>query len=446
MRQAGRLSLALCALLSALPRAQTDIDQSSAMTVTNTMDAEVAVAHTQGDDVRPFKVNVSAEALNDLRRRLKVTRWADKEIVTDASQGVQLATLKELVRYWSTTYDWRKAEARLNALPQFVTTIDGLDIHFIHVKSKEKNALPIIITHGWPGSIIEQLKIIGPLVDPTAHGGRAEDAFDVVIPSLPGYGFSGKPTAPGWNPMRIAQAWDVLMKRLGYTRYVAQGGDVGSVVSETMGRLAPNGLLGIHLNLFFAGPPELRAGIAGGAPAPETLSDEEKAEYQKRQRVSATGFGYLVEQRNRPETIGHSLADSPVGLAAWIIDHDAISYGHISQLFLEQKQFGAITRDDVLDNITLYWLTNTGASSAWLYWENGRPPAAGAGKPVPDVTVPVAFSVFPEEIYGAPRSWLERAYPKLTYYNTTEKGGHFAAWEQPEIFAAELRAAFKPLR
>ena len=268
----------------------------------------------------------------------------------------------------------------------------------------------------------------------------------MVIPSLPGYGFSGKPTAPGWSPVRIAQAWDVLMKRLGYTRYVAQGGDVGAIVSETMGRLSPNGLKGIHVNLFFGAPPELRAGILSGAPAPATLSDEEKADYQRRQRIQATGFGYLIEQVNRPETIGHSLADSPVGLAAWMIDHDAISYGHISQLFLEQKPFGAITRDDVLDNITLYWVTNTGASSAWLYWENGRAAAAAAGKPMPDVAVPVAFSAFPEEIIGAPRTWVERAFPKLAYYNKLEKGGHFAAWEEPELLASELRTAFKSLR
>jgi pimeloyl-ACP methyl ester carboxylesterase len=447
MRTTRALSIALCASLSVLAQAQTTISGSRSMTATNTIGAAaVAARPARGDDVRPFRVNVPADALNDLRRRLQATRWADKEIVADATQGVQLATLKELVRYWSTAYDWRKAEKRLNALPQFVTTIDGLDIHFIHVKSKEKNALPIIITHGWPGSIIEQLKIIGPLTDPTAYGGRAEDAFDVVIPSLPGYGFSGKPSAPGWNVPHIARAWDVLMKRLGYTRYVAQGGDVGSVVTETMARFAPNGLLGIHMNLYFAGPPELAAGIASGAPAPATLSDEEKAEYQRRQRVQATGLGYLVEQVNRPETIGHSLADSPVGLAAWIIDHDAISYGHISQLFLEQKPFGAITRDDVLDNITLYWFTNTGASAAWLYWENGRSRAAAAGKPIPPTAVPVAFSVFPEEIYGAPRSWLERAYPKLAYYNSVEKGGHFAAWEEPELLARELRAAFRSVR
>jgi pimeloyl-ACP methyl ester carboxylesterase len=440
------LSVVLCASLSAQAHAQTDVNRSSTMTATNTADAPAASDRTPGDEIRPFKANVPAEAMNDLRRRLQATRWADKELVADASQGVQLATLKELVRYWSTTYDWRKAETRLNALPQFVTNIDGLDIHFIHVKSKEKNALPIIITHGWPGSVIEQLKLIGPLTDPTAYGGRAEDAFDVVIPSLPGYGFSGRPSAPGWNVPHIARAWDVLMKRLGYTRYVAQGGDVGSVVTETMARLAPNGLLGIHMNLYFGGPPELAAGIASGAPAPATLSDEEKAEYQRRQRIQATGLGYLVEQVNRPETIGHSLADSPVGLAAWIIDHDAISYGHISQLFLEQKPFGAITRDDVLDNITLYWFTNTGASAAWLYWENGRSRAAAAGKPIPATAVPVAFSVFPEEIYGAPRSWLERAYPKLAYYHTVEKGGHFAAWEEPQLLSEELRAAFRAMR
>ena len=447
MRIAGTLGLALCASVSALVQGQAHTNGSRTMPTTDTVnDAPAPPRNTRGEDVRPFRVSVPTEAMNDLRRRLQATRWADKELVADASQGVQLATLKELVRYWTATYDWRKAEARLNALPQFVTNIDGLDIHFIHVKSKEKNALPIIITHGWPGSNIEQLKLIGPLTDPTAHGGRAEDAFDVVIPSLPGYGFSAKPTAPGWNPAHIAQAWDVLMKRLGYTSYVAQGGDVGSVVTDVMGRLAPNGLKGIHINLFLGGAPELRAGIVSGAPAPASLSDEEKADYLRRQRVQATGFGYLIEQVNRPETIGHSLADSPVGLAAWIIDHDAISYGHISQLFLEQKPFGAITRDDVLDNITLYWLTNTGASSAWLYWENGRAAVAVAGKPMPDVAVPVAFSAFPEEIVGAPRSWLERAYPKLAYYNKLEKGGHFAAWEEPELFASELRAAFKPLR
>ena len=447
MRPTRTLSLALSTCVLALARGEANTSGSRSMASTTTAtDAPAPAGPAPGEDVRPFKVMMPAEAMNDLRRRLQATRWTDKELVADASQGVQLATLKELVRYWSTTYDWRKAEARLNALPQFVTNIDGLDIHFVHVKSKERNALPIIITHGWPGSIIEQLKIIEPLTNPTAHGGRAEDAFDVVIPSLPGYGFSAKPTAPGWNPAHIAQAWDVLMKRLGYTSYVAQGGDVGSVVTDAMGRLAPNGLKGIHLNLFLSGAPELRAGILSGAPAPASLSDEEKADYVRRQRIQATGFGYLIEQVNRPETIGHSLADSPVGLAAWIIDHDAISYGHISQLFLEQKPFGAITRDDVLDNITLYWLTNTGGSSAWLYWENGRANAAAAGKPRPDVAVPVAFSAFPEEIVGAPRSWLERAYPKLAYYNKPEKGGHFAAWEEPELFASELRAAFKSVR
>ena len=408
--------------------------------------APVRLDRAPAEDIRPFRVNIPAEAMNDLQRRLRATRWADRETVADASQGVQLATLKELVRYWSTSYDWRKAEARLNALPQFVTNIDGLDIHFIHVRSRHPNALPVIITHGWPGSIIEQLKIIGPLTDPTAHGGSAADAFHVVIPSLPGYGFSGKPTAPGWSPVRIARAWDVLMKRLGYTRYIAQGGDIGAYVSDAMGRLSLDGLLGIHINLFFGGPPELRAGIASGAPAPATLPEEERADYERRQRIQATGFGYLIEQTNRPETIGHSLADSPVGLASWMIDHDGISYGHISRLFLEQTPFGAITRDDVLDNITLYWLTNTGASSAWLYWESGRATAAAAGKPMPDVTVPVAFSAFPEEVVGAPRSWLERAYPSLTYYNKVETGGHFAAWEQPDLFVKELRTAFKSVR
>ena len=405
-----------------------------------------AQAKTDSDAIRPFRVRFSDEELADLNRRIAATRWADRENVADQSQGVQLATIQKLARYWATDYDWRKAEARLNALPQFVTTIDGLDIHFIHVRSRHPNALPVIVTHGWPGSIIEQLKIIGPLTDPTAYGGNAADAFDVVIPSIPGYGFSGKPTTPGWNPARIGLAWDTLMKRLGYTRYVAQGGDVGAVVSEAMGRLGLSGLLGIHINLFSAAPAELRAGVATGAPAPATLSDEEKADYVRRQRLSATGFGYFIEQVNRPETIGHLLADSPVGLAAWILDHDAISYGHISRLFHEQKPFGAITRDDVLDNITVFWLTNTGASAAWLYWETGKASATGAGKPMPDVAVPVAFSLFPEEVVGAPRSWLERTYPNLTYYNKVEKGGHFAAWEEPELFASELRAAFKSLR
>ena len=447
MRNKCALCAAMSVSLSSLALSQTIDNRSGTMTATNIATATPdAARRVPSAAIRPFRANFSTADINDLRRRIQATRWADRETVTDASQGVQLATLKELARYWSTTYDWKKAQARLNALPQFVTNIDGLDIQFIHVKSKEKNALPIIITHGWPGSIIEQLKIIGPLTDPVAYGGRAEDAFDVVIPSLPGYGFSSKPTEPGWNPVRIAKAWDVLMKRLGYTRYVAQGGDVGAIVTDAMGRVGLTGLAGIHINLFSGVPAELRAGIASGAPAPATLSDEEKADYQRRQRIGATGFGYLIEQVNRPETIGHSLADSPVGLASWMIDHDAISYGHISQLFLEQKPFGAITRDDVLDNVTLYWLTNTGASSAWLYWENGKAAVAAAGKPMAGVTVPVAFSAFPEEVVGSPRSWVERAYPKLTYYNKVATGGHFAAWEQPQLFAEELRAAFRPLR
>jgi len=447
MRTICAATLALCTWLPALANAQLNMNRSGIMATTSaTTPASAAPSRLPGEEIRPFKVNIPSDAIDDLRRRLRATRWADKEVVADASQGVQLATLKEMVRYWGTTYDWRKAQARLNALPQFVTTIDGVDIHFIHVRSRHPNALPVIITHGWPGSIIEQLKIIGPLTDPTAHGGSAEDAFDVVIPSLPGYGFSGKPTETGWGPARIARAWDVLMKRLGYTRYVAQGGDVGAFVSDAMGRLAPPGLLAIHINLFSGGPPELRSGIASGAPPPATLSDEEKADYLRRQRLQATGFGYFIEQATRPETIGHSLADSPAGLAAWIIDHDMISYGHISQLFLEQKPFGAITRDDVLDNITLYWLTNTGAPAAWLYWETGQAAAAAAGKPRPDVAVPVAFSAFPEEVVGAPKTWLERAYPKLAYYNKLDRGGHFAAWEQPELLAQEMRAAFKPYR
>ena len=447
MTSISALAFAMLASLSALTAAQTNTDRSRTMTATVVSSTAAETDRRSGpEDIRPYRVHFSTQSVNDLRRRIRETRWADKETVADASQGVQLSMLKELARYWSTSYDWRKAEARLNAYPQFVTNIDGLDIHFIHVRSRYPNALPVVITHGWPGSVIEQLKIIGPLTDPPAYGGRAEYAFDVVIPSLPGYGFSARPTESGWNPARIARAWDVLMKRLGYTRYVAQGGDVGAIVTDAMGRIAPTGLLGIHINLYSGGPPELRAGIASGAPAPPTLTDEEKADYLRRQRLTATGFGYFIEQANRPQTIGNSLSDSPVGLASWMIDHDAISYGHITQLFMEGKPFGAITRDDILDNITLYWLTNTGPSSARVYWESARAAVAAAGKPMPDVAVPVAFSAFPEEVVGAPRTWLERSYPKLAYYNKVDRGGHFAAWEQPELFASELRAAFKPLR
>jgi len=394
----------------------------------------------------PFRINVPEEALVDLRRRIAATRWPTKETVTDQSQGVQLAMMQELVRYWATDYDWRKVEAKLNALPQFITEIDGLDIHFIHVRSKHENAMPLIVTHGWPGSIIEQLKIIGPLTDPTAFGGRAEDAFDVVIPSMPGYGFSGKPTTTGWDPARIARAWVVLMKRLGYTRFVAQGGDWGAVITDVMATQAPPELLGIHTNMPGIVPPDVSKAIASGSPAPSGLSDEERRTYEKVQHFVATGAYYAYEMATRPQTL-YGIADSPVGLAAWLIDHgdgDAQPAAAITAAVRRptrgQPQ-DQLTRDDVLDNITLYWLTNTGVSASRLYWENKFPFFDAK-----NVSIPVAVSVFPGELYQAPRSWAERAYPKLIHYNKVEKGGHFAAWEQPQLFAAEVRAGFKSLR
>jgi pimeloyl-ACP methyl ester carboxylesterase len=387
-------------------------------------------------DIRPFQVHVPEETLVDLRRRLAATRWPDNETVPDQSQGVQAATMRELVRYWQTGYDWRKAEAKLNGLPQFVTTIDGLDIHFIQVRSKNEHALPVIITHGWPGSIIEELKIIDLLTNPTAHGGRAEDAFDVVIPSMPGYGFSAKPTTTGWNPDRIARAWDTLMKRLGYTRYVSQGGDWGAKVSEALARQAPQGLLGIHINLLLNLPPEIVRAVAAGDPAPAGLSEKEKGAYDQRK---ALAFGYLIEQNTRPQTIGYSLTDSPAGLAAWLLDHDPHSYEQIAHAF-EGHPEGDLTRDEVLDNITLYWVTNTGASAARLYWENARLAYKG------EVSVPAAFTVFPGELWRAPRTWVERTYRNLIYFHEVDKGGHFAAWEQPQLFAEEVRAAFRSLR
>jgi len=397
--------------------------------------------HETTPAVRPFRVDMPDETIADLRRRLAATRWPDKETVADQSQGVQLATMKELVRYWGADHDWRKVEAKLNALPQFVTEIDGLDIHFIHVRSKHEQALPLIVTHGWPGSFIEQLKIIDPLTNPTAHGASAEDAFHLVIPSLPGYGFSAKPTTPGWNPDRIARAWDTLMKRLGYTRYVAQGGDWGAFISEVLQRQAPAGLLGIHINLLFTVPPEIARALAAGDPAPAGLSEKEKAAYEQRMVLIAKGRGYFIEQATRPQTIGYSLAGEPVGLAAWMLDHDARSYEQISHLFVDGHPFGDLTRDDVLDNITLYWLTNTGASSARLYWETKVP-----GFNASDTSVPAAFTVLPGETWQAPRSWVERAYHNLIYFNEVDRGGHFAAWEQPELFSEEVRAAFRSLR
>jgi pimeloyl-ACP methyl ester carboxylesterase len=393
-----------------------------------------------GDAIRPFSsVNVPEEALIDLRRRIVATRWPDRETVTDASQGVQLDTTQALARYWATEYDWRKIEARINALPQFITEIDGLDIHFIHVRSKHENALPLIVTHGWPGSITEQMKIIDPLTNPTAHGGKASDAFDVVIPSLPGYGFSGKPTATGWDPAHIARAWTVLMKRLGYTKFVAQGGDWGAIITELMGMQAPPELLGIHTNMANVIPLDIDKLAFSGAPAPANLSTDEKLAYERLSFVYAKGIGYGFQMGLRPQTL-YGIADSPVGLAAYFLDHDARSYEMIARVFAGKSE--GLTRDDVLDNITLTWLTDTALSGARLYWEN----KGASFFAVKGVTVPTAVSVFPDELFPAPRSWAERAYPNLIHYNKVEKGGHFAAWEQPKLFTEELRAGFRSLR
>jgi pimeloyl-ACP methyl ester carboxylesterase len=388
--------------------------------------------------IRPFSVHFPDAALTDLKRRVEATRWPDKEIVGDQSQGVQLATVQKLARYWATDYDWRKCEARLNALPQFITTIDGVDIHFIHVRSKHPNALPVIITHGWPGSIIEQLKIIDPLTNPTAHGGSAADAFDVVIPSLPGYGFSGKPAEIGWDPIRVARAWVVLMKRLGYTRFVAQGGDWGNAVTEHMSLLGAPELIGIHTNMPATVPDDIAKALASGGPPPAGLSADEKHAYEQLDYFYKHGLGYAQEMSNRPQTL-YGIGDSPVGMAAWMLDHDATSLALMTRVFDGQKE--GLTRDDILDNATLYWLTNTTISSARLYWESKL--AFFAPKKVP---IPAAVSAFPDELYQAPRTWTERAYPKLIHYNKLAKGGHFAAWEQPELLTTELRAAFKSLR
>jgi pimeloyl-ACP methyl ester carboxylesterase len=389
------------------------------------------------DEIRPFRFDVPDEQLVDLRRRIAATKWPEQETVTDASQGVQLATIQKLARYWGTDYDWRKVEARLSALPQFVTMIDGLDIHFIHVRSKNPNALPMIIAHGWPGSVLEEIKLIGPLTDPTAYGGKAEDAFDVVIPSMPGYGFSGKPTSAGWGPERIAQAWAELMKRLGYTRYVAQGGDWGALVVDLMGVQASPGLLAIHTNMPGAVPLELDKAAFTGTPPPSDLSAEERHAYDQLTFFYTKDLAYAQEMGTRPQTL-YGIADSPVGLAAWILDHDIRSYELIARVFDGQPE--GLTRDDILDNITLYWLTNTGVSSARLYWENKF--SFFAPK---NVTIPVAVSAFPDELYQSPRSWAERAYPKLIHYNKLDKGGHFAAWEQPALITAEIRTALRSL-
>ncbi|HMH91307.1 MAG TPA: epoxide hydrolase [Streptosporangiaceae bacterium] len=387
-------------------------------------------------EIRPFRVDMPDEAIADLRERIAATRRPSRELVADRSQGVQLATIQELSRYWATDYDWRACEARLNALPQFKTEIDGVDVHFIHVKSPHPDALPLIMTHGWPGSVIELLEVVGPLTDPVAHGGRAEDAFDLVLPSLPGYGFSGEPTEVGWDPARVARAWAELMHRLGYTRYVAQGGDVGASVTDAMGRQAPEGLAGIHTNL-------LVTALNGPQPAE---SEQERASRDALAEFRATGFGYFLEQATRPQTIGYALLDSPVALAAWMLDHDTDSYEKISRAFVDGQPAGHLTRDRIVDNITLYWLTGTGASAAREYWETGRAQAQAGGQPLPEVSVPVGFTTFPDEIFRAPRSWVQKAYPSLSYFNEVDKGGHFAAWEEPELFAAELRAAFRPLR
>ena len=426
--------------------ARATLDRSQAMTTLNPIDeARTSAASTTMADtsIRPFRVHVSNEALTDLRRRLQATRWPDKETVADRSQGAPLADLQQLVRYWGTGYDWRRVEAKLNALPQFTTSIDGVNIHFIHVKSKHTNAMPMIITHGWPGSVIEQLKIIDPLTNPTAHGGSADDAFDVVIPSLPGYGFSSNPTGTGWGPDRIAQAWDLLMKRLGYTRYVAQGGDWGAVVSEAMGRQAPQGLLGIHINLAATIPPEVAAALARGGPAPEGLSERERKTFDASFGYARSGAAsYFVMLTARPQTVGYGVTDSPAGLAAWVLVHPGFaqwSYGS------DPKQ--TLSKDDVLDDITLYWLTNTATSAGRLYWENhGTSPTIAAAQRTTEIKVPVATTVFGEDGYLPPESWTRRAYPTLTYFHEVDKGGHFAAWEQPELFASEMRAAFRSVR
>jgi pimeloyl-ACP methyl ester carboxylesterase len=388
-------------------------------------------------EVRPFQVEIPQDKIDDLHRRIAATHWPTKELVEDRSQGVQLATMKELARYWTTEYDFGRIEARLNDVPQFTTEIDGVEVYFIHVKSEHEEAMPLIATHGWPGSVIEFLDTVGPLTNPTAHGGRAEDAFHLVVPAIPGYGFSGEPMELGWEASRTARAWAVLMDRLGYTRYVAQGGDVGASVTDAMGRQAPEGLAGIHMNLLVT--------TLAGFPLPED-TDEEKAARSAINTFRATGFGYFLEQATRPQTIGYALLDSPVALAAWLLDHDTDAYYKIASAFVDGKPSGNLTRDQILDNVTLYWLTGTGATAARSYWESGVAAAKAAGQTPPPVSVPVGFTTFPGEIWQTPRSWAEASYPTLAYFNKVDKGGHFAAWEEPELFSNEIRAAFRSLR
>src|SRR5215210_6817251 len=445
----GRLRAALRALLPqrrtsmfaewSSPTRRSVLIASAVGAAFNLLPAHIALAAESGA-IRPFRVNIPEEQLVDLRRRIGATRWPDRETVMDRSQGVRLATLQELVGYWGTDYDWRKAEARLNALPQFVTEIDGIEIHFIHVRSRHPNAMPLIMTHGWPGSVFELLKTVGPLTDPTAYGGAPEDAFDLVMPSLPGYGFSGEPTGLGWDHVRTAQAWGELMTRLGYDRYVAQGGDLGAIVTDVMGRLAPEGLLGIHMNLLVT--------TLGSATPPPGDTEEERAALAQINTFTTEGFGYFLEQSTRPQTIGYALLDSPVALAAWLLDHDTDSYNKISSAFIDGQPTGGLTRDHILDNITLYWLTGTGASAARWYWELGQAQAKAraAGQAPPEVSVPVGFTTFPGEIFRAPRSWVELGYPNLVYFHEAERGGHFAAWEEPQLFSEEVRAAFRSLR
>jgi pimeloyl-ACP methyl ester carboxylesterase len=398
----------------------------------------VTTETTDATAIRPFHVDIPQEAIDDLLRRIDSMRWPSRELVDDRSQGVQLATMQALARYWTTEYDWRACEARLNALPQFMTEIDGVDIHFIHVRSPHEDAMPLIMTHGWPGSVVELLESIGPLTDPTAHGGDAEDAFHLVLPSLPGYGFSREPAELGWNVGRVAQAWAELMKRLGYTRYVAQGGDVGAAVTDTIGRQGPEGLLGIHMNLLVT--------VLGGPQAAE--SEQERAAADQVATFREGGFGYFLEMATRPQTIGYALLDSPGAMAAWLLDHDTDSYYKIARAFVDDEPVGNLTRDHILDNVTLYWLTGTGASAARSYWEDGRArnQALASGQAPPDVSLPVGFTSFPGEIWRTPRSWVENSYPNVTYFNEADRGGHFAAWEEPQVFTEELRAAFRPLR